>query len=95
MRQIDPIYSPVDLFPAPSGETPVGWFTPFHANMIIRLVGNKEMEANQKLVFSLFVAAIQLIRESRLRPRLMDSIYNFMNIGIIIFSSANEAGPEA
>ena len=24
MRQIDPIYSPVDLFPAPSGETPVG-----------------------------------------------------------------------
>ena len=54
--------------------------------MIIRLVGNKEMEANQKLVFSLFMAAIQLIRESRLRPRLMDSIYNFMNIGIMISS---------
>ena len=83
MRQIDPIYSPVDLFPAPSGETPVGWFTPFDAKMIIRLTGNKEVESNQKLVFSLFMAAIQLIRESRLRPRLMDSVYN-MNIGIMI-----------
>ena len=84
MRQIDPIYSPVELFPAPSGETPVGWFTPFDAKMIIRLTGNKEMESSQKLVFSLFMAAIQLIRESRLRPRLMDSVYNFMNIGITI-----------
>ena len=84
MRQVDPIYSPVDLFPAPSGEMPVGWFTPFDAKMIIRLAGDKEMEAKQKLVFSLFMAAIQLIRESRLRPRLMDSIYNFMNIGIMI-----------
>ena len=51
---------------------------------LIRLTGNKEMESNQKLVFSLFMAAIQLIRESRLRPRLMDSVYNFMNIGIMI-----------
>ena len=42
------------------------------------------METNQKLVFSFFMAAIQLIRESRLRPRLMDSVYNFMNIGIMI-----------
>ena len=84
MRQVDPIYSPVDLFPAPSVEMPVGWFTPFDAKMIIRLAGDKEMEAKQKLVFSLFMAAIQLIRESRLRPRLMDSIYNFMNIGIMI-----------
>ena len=42
------------------------------------------METNQKLVFSLFMAAIQLIRESRLRPRLMDSVFNFMNIGIMI-----------
>ena len=84
MRQIDPIYSPVDLFPAPSGEMPVGWFTPYDAKMIIRLTGNKQMESNQKLVFSLFMAAIQLIRESRLRPRLMDSVYNFMNIGIMI-----------
>ena len=42
------------------------------------------METNQKLVFSLFMASIQLIRESRLRPRLMDSVYNFMNIGIMI-----------
>ena len=31
MRQIDPIYSPGDLFPAPSGETPVAWFTPCDA----------------------------------------------------------------
>ena len=84
MRQIDPIFSPVDLFPAPSGETPVGWFTPYDAKMIIRLTGNQVMETNQKLVFSLFMAAIQLIRESRLRPRLMDSVYNFMNIGIMI-----------
>ena len=84
MRQIDPIYSPVDLFPAPSGEAPVGWFSPCDAKMIIRLTGNKETESNQKLVFSLFMAAIQLIRESRLRPRLMDSVYNFMNIGIMI-----------
>ena len=44
MRQIDPIYSPVDLFPAPSGEMPVGWFTPYDAKMIIRLTGNKEMQ---------------------------------------------------
>ena len=84
MRQIDPIYSPVDLFPAPTGEMPVGWFTPYDAKMIIRLTGNKEMESSQKLVFSLFMAAIQLIRESRLCPRLMDSVYNFMNIGIMI-----------
>ena len=84
MRQIDPIYSPVDLFPAPSGETPVGWFTPYDAKMIIRLTGNKEVEAGQKTVFSLFMAAIQLIRESRLRPRLMDSVFNFTNIGIMI-----------
>ena len=42
------------------------------------------METNQKLVFSFFMAATQLIRESRLRPRLMDSVYNFMNIGIMI-----------
>ena len=26
MRQIDPIFSPVDLFPAPSTEAPMGWF---------------------------------------------------------------------
>ena len=84
MRQIDPIFSPVDLFPAPSGETPMGWFTPYDAKMIIRITGNQVMETNQKLVFSLFMAAIQLIRESRLRPRLMDSVYNFMNIGIMI-----------
>ena len=84
MRQIDPIYSPVDLFPAPSGEMPVAWFTPCDAKMIIRLTGNKEMEASQKIVFSLFMAAIQLIRESRLCPRLMDSIFNFTNIGIMI-----------
>ena len=70
MRQVDPIYSPVDLFPAPSGETPVGWFTPYDAKMIIRLTGDKEFEANQKIVFSLFMAAIQLIWEIRLRPRL-------------------------
>ena len=84
MRQIDPIFSPVDLFPAPSGETPMGWFTPYDAKMIIRLTGDQSMETNQNLVFSLFMAAIQLIRESRLRPRLMDSVYNFMNIGIMI-----------
>ena len=84
MRQIDPIFSPVDLFPAPTGDTPVGWFTPYDAKMIIRLTGDQTMETNQKLVFSLFMAAIQLIRESRLRPRLMDSVYNFMNIGIMI-----------
>ena len=84
MRQIDPIFSPVDLFPAPSGETPMGWFTPHDAKMIIRLTGNPAMEKHQKLVFSLFMAAIQLIRESRLRPRLMDSVYNFTNIGIMI-----------
>ena len=63
---------------------PVGWFTPYDAKMLIRLAGNKELESSQKLVFSLFMAAIQLIRESRLRPRLMDSVYNFMNIGIMI-----------
>ena len=84
MRQIDPIYSPVDLFPSPSGEAPIGWFTPYDAKMIIRLTGKKEVESNQKLVFSLFMAAIQLIRESRLRPRLMDSVYNFTHIGIMI-----------
>ena len=84
MRQIDPIFSPVDLFPAPVGDTPMGWFTPYDAKMIIRLTGDQTMETNQKLVFSLFMAAIQLIRESRLRPRLMDSVYNFMNIGIMI-----------
>ena len=84
MRQIDPIFSPVDLFPAPSGDTPIGWFTPHDAKMIIRLTGNPTMERDQGLVFSLFMAAIQLIRESRLRPRLMDSVYNFMNIGIMI-----------
>ena len=39
MRQIDPIFSPVDLFPAPTGETPMGWFTPYDAKMIIRLTG--------------------------------------------------------
>ena len=84
MRQIDPIFSPTDLFPAPTGDTPMGWFTPYDAKMIIRLTGNQVMETNQKLVFSFFMAAIQLIRESRLRPRLMDSVYNFMNIGIMI-----------
>ena len=84
MRQIDPIFSPVDLFPAPSGEMPIGWFTPYDAKMIIRLTGNPTMERDQRLVFSLFMTAIQLIRESRLRPRLMDSVYNFMNIGIMI-----------
>ena len=84
MRQIDPIYSPVDLFPAPSGEMPIAWFTPCDAKMIIRLTGNKEMEASQKIVFSLFMSAIQLIRESRLCPRLMDNIFNFTNIGIMI-----------
>ena len=84
IRQIDPIYSPVDLFPAPTGEMPVGWFTPYDAKMIIRLTGNKEMESSQKLVFSLFMAAIQLIRESRLCPRLMARVYNCMNIGIMI-----------
>ena len=84
MRQIDPIFSPVDLFPAPASDAPMGWFTPYDAKMIIRLTGNQTMETNQKLVFSLFMAAIQLIRESRLRPRLMDSVYNFMNIGIMI-----------
>ena len=84
MRQIDPIFSPVDLFPAPAGDTPMGWFTPYDAKMIIRLTGDQTMETNQKLVFSFFMAAIQLIRESRLRPRLMDSVYNFMNIGIMI-----------
>ena len=62
----------------------VGWFTPYDAKMLIRLTGNKEMEANQKIVFSLFMAAVQLIRESRLRPRLMDSVFNFTNIGIMI-----------
>ena len=84
MRQVDPIYSPVDLFPAPSGETPVGWFTPYDAKILIRLTGDKNLEANQKVVFSLFMAAVQLIRESRLRPRLMDSVFNFTNIGIMI-----------
>ena len=84
MRQIDPIYSPRDLFPAPSGETPMGWFTPHDAKMIIRLTGNPIMEKHQRLVFALFMAAIQLIRESRLRPRLMDSVFNFMNVGIMI-----------
>ena len=84
MRQIDPIFSPMDLLPAPSGETPIGWFTPCDAKMIIRIAGKKELEENQKLLFSLFMAAIQLIRESRLRPRLMDSVYNFTNIGIMI-----------
>ena len=42
------------------------------------------MESHQRLVFALFMAAIQLIRESRLRPRLMDSVFNFMNVGIMI-----------
>ena len=84
MRQVDPIYSPVDLFPAPTGEAPVGWFTPYDAKILIRLTGDKVMEANQKVVFSLFMAAVQLIRESRLRPRLMDSVFNFTNIGIMI-----------
>ena len=30
------------------------------------------------------MSAIQLIRESRQRPRLMDSVYNFTNIGVVI-----------
>ena len=84
MRQIDPIFSPMDLFPAPSGEKPVGWFTPQDAKMIIRLTGNPEMETHQRRVFSLFMTAIQLIRESGLSPRLMDSVFNFMNVGIMI-----------
>ena len=84
LRQVDPIYSPVDLYPGPSGETPTWWFTPQDAKMIIRLAGNKEFEENQKILFSLFMSAIQLVRESRLRPRLMDSVYNFTNIGVMI-----------
>ena len=52
--------------------------------MIIRLAGDKEFEKKQKILFSLFMSAIQLIRESRLRPRLMDSVYNFTNIGVML-----------
>ena len=84
MRQVDPIYSPVDLYPGPSGESPGWWFTPHDAKMIIRLAGNKTLETNQRIVFSLFLSAIQLIRESGQRPRLMDSVCNFTNLGVMI-----------
>ena len=84
LKQVDPIYSPVDLYPGPSRETPTWWLTPQDAKMIIRLDGNKEFEENQKVLFSLFMSAIQLIRETRLRPRLMDSVYNFTHIGVMI-----------
>ena len=95
MRQVDPIYSPVDLYPGPSGEAPSWWFTPRDAKMIIRLAGNKAFQNNQKIVFSLFMSAIQLIRESRQRPRLMDSVYNFTNIGVMISPLALRPYPRA
>ena len=84
LRQVDPIYSPVDLYLGPSGEAPSWWLTPQDAKMIIRLAGEKAFQNDEKIVFSLFMSAIQLIRESRQRPRLMDSVYNFTNIGVVI-----------
>ena len=59
LRQVYPIYSPVDLYPGPSGETPSWWFTPYDAKMIIRLAGTKTFENDQKILFSLFNPANQ------------------------------------
>ena len=43
LRQVDPIYSPVDLYPGPSGEVRGWWFAPKDAKMLTRLPGNKKM----------------------------------------------------
>ena len=84
MRQVDPIYSPEDLYPGPSSEAPGWWFAPDDAEMLIRLTGNAEMEDSQKIVFALFLSAVQLIRESQQRPRLMDCVYNFAHLSVIM-----------
>ena len=67
LRQVDPIYSPVDLYPGPSSEAPGWWFAPNDAKMLIRLAGSKALEDSQKIVFSLFLSAVH--------PQLL---YNFL-----------------
>ena len=42
------------------------------------------MEANQRMYFRYSCLRFKLIRESRLRPRLIHSVFNFTNIGIMI-----------
>ena len=51
LRQVDTIYSPVDIYPGLSGETPAWWFTPHDAKMIIRLGGNKAFQTTKRLSF--------------------------------------------
>ena len=82
LRQVDPVYSPMDLFPAPKGERPRFWLTPDDMKLLIK-IPRQDCDELQKAVVFLFFTGMDLVRRCIDRESLMHNVYIFTHLNIM------------
>ena len=78
-RQVDPVHSPMDLFPGPRGEKTKFCLTPDDMKLLIK-IPRQDCDELQKTVVILFLTGMDLIRRCIERESLMNNVYLFTHL---------------